>query len=186
MACCEQCTFDPCRCCGDFTLASSIDPMRTLVGSMAPCVDHLRDIYTCLGARMYVVVLVKTRWSGGRRGVGQEQVISEEPILPTPLVLDEGALRKTQFGVGSVEQGSIKVTEISMRYTEDQLCGRGLNGEPTPKDEQFYWEVRDSAPGADVRRYTVDVVPVLDPLNFGWSIGLRRQQGDRTRAGDPS
>lgn len=184
MGCCSTCSFEPCRCSASYTLATDLDPQRTLVGSMGPCVDHLRNLYTCMGARQYAVYLVKTRWSGGRRGVGQEQVISEEAVLPTPQVFDEGALNKTQFSVGSVEQGTVRVDQVSTRYTEDQLTGRGPAGEQTPKEEQFYWEIRDV--GSDARRYTVNTVPVLEPLKFQWSLTLRRAQENRTRAGDPS
>jgi len=185
--CCVTCnqprTAFGCGC--GFTRIESLS--NPLVASLTPCVDRLRDLYTCLGARVYEVVLVRTRWSGGERGVGVEEVISEEPILPTPQVGDLNGVAFQTFSFGSEEIGTLRVDQISPRYNEDQLMGRYEGGAPIPADENFYWEIRipisDHTSG-ERRRFFPSNVPNKAPLKFQWSINLMRAHDDRTRAGD--
>lgn len=187
--CCTSCGFAPCRCCGGrFTSLESFDIRRTLVRSLVPCVDQIRDLYTCLGARVYEVSLVRTRWSGGERGVGVEEVILDEPILPTPKIGDLSAMSYQTYSIGSEEVGTLTVSEISARYSEDTLMGRGDGGTEIPTDENFYWEVRiPTSPNisGERRRFVPTSVPNLEPLRFMWTINLARAHQDRSRSGDP-
>ncbi len=164
------------------------DISQTVIASLTPCVDKIRDLYTQLGARPYHVNLVHTQWSGGERGVGVEEVIDECPILPTPRVADLSAVNKQLLSVGLEEAGDIRVSEISPRFTEDQLMGISEDGTPVPGDQNFYWEIffpRADGPGVR-RRFTPKAVPNYNPTRFQWWIDLVKAYEDRTRQGDPA
>lgn len=142
-----------------------------------------------LGARNYSVLLVRTQWSGGTRGVGYESVIEERFLLPVPAVADISAgVQHELLAVGTEEVGSLQVTEISVRYTESDLLGLSPDGDPIPADQSFYWEVRDD--GASVadtprRRFVPVSAPYRDREGLQWIVRLRRVRGDRTRMGEP-
>jgi len=64
-----------------------MDLSRTLTRRLISTVDGLRDLLTRFGLRPYEVRMVRTKWTGGYRGAGQEIVVFDEAILPTPLIL---------------------------------------------------------------------------------------------------
>lgn len=166
----------------DFTLPAAGGP-ATCIERVAPCIDMVRDIQTKLGLRQYVVSLVRTRWTGGERGDGVEQVVSTEPLLPVPKVQELVALSATNTNVGEQEFGSLTVSEISIRYTEAQLTGA-----PVGVDENFYWEIEfvgGQQPAQRKRRFTVNAPPSQNPENFEWTIKLARALEDRTELGEP-
>ena len=157
-----------------------------VAGCLGPVVDRIRDLYACLGVRRYVVRLVKTRWTGGERGDGVEEVVSETVLVPIPRVSDVSNMSATNTAVGEVEMGQLTVSEISTRYTEDELMGRGPAGEPIADDENFYWEVEfvgRNDPMPMKRRFTTNSPPNLTPDKFQWSIKLTRAIEDRSRSG---
>ncbi len=91
------------------------------------------------------------------------------------------------MSIGSEEMGGIRISEISPRFTEDQLIGSANDGTPVPSDMNFYYEVffpRAKGPGAR-RRFTVNGAPNYNPTRFQWWIDLQRAYEDRTRQGDP-
>jgi len=153
-----------------------------MLRNLIPCIDKARDIHACLGTRSYVVSLVKTRWSGGQRGRGVEEVIEEVPILPTPAVSGIGELDLQNAAPGREEFGAVSVSEISARFTEDQLLGRAPDGSRVPADQNFYWEIRAVSTGVPVRRrFQVANPPELDMGSLQWKVTLVRAAEDRTR-----
>lgn len=189
MGCCGGmlCDHDPCDC-GDegFTELDSETVQRTLLSSLVGCVDCVRDLYTQFGARDYEVALVRTAWTGGARGRGVEEVIGEVKLLPTPLISALTELDNVLTSIGQQETGGVRVSQISARYTEELLTGKSPTGQPIPKDQNFYYEIRDAGGAGRRRRFTVDSPPDKDPLKFEWVINLTRAVKDRTRSGDPS
>jgi hypothetical protein len=160
--------------------------MRTLTRTLTPCVDAIRDLSTCLGARPYQVLMVRTRWSGGERGVGLEELVSETYVLPTPKIENLTAINTVLETIGSQEQGFLSITQISARYTEDELCGREAGGVAIGEDENFYWEVRllQSDGYGWRRRFIVNAAPYLDMLNNQWNVKLIRVVADRERTSE--
>lgn len=186
-SCCQSCGCESCRCSRNFT-----DPnkpgyalSRTLAGTLAPIADQLRDLYTCLGTRGYSVLLVRTRWSGGTRGEGIEEVIDEQTLLPVPRVKSVQSMERDAQPVGVLESGELRVDQISTRYTEDQLLGRLEGGDRTPRDQSFYWEVRVIGDSQVRRRFFPKSPPELDQMNVQWVVRLVRAQADRGRDGSP-
>ena len=179
-----------CRCEQRFKVITDDNFEKTLVQSLTPTVDALRDIAVRLGARQYQVSLVWTRWSGGDRGEGNEEVVKVVRLLPTPMVREVDTLQARVLSIGRHEEGDLHVTEISARYSEDFLLGRNpalFPGDTVPKDMTFFWEINfphEGSPGVR-RRFFPSSAPSKEPTRFQWTVYLARQAGDRTRRGDP-
>jgi len=162
----------------------------TLLGSFVGdgCLDELRQIASDFGARPYRVFLVRTLWKGGKRGRGPEQVISETEILPTPKVETMMSVQLQMLDVGVDEQGGMTVSEISPRYTENQLLGRNEDGTEIADNETFSWEIsmhRGDSDDQKRRRYNVKGVPSYEPTGLQWKVSLVRSGSDRQTGGNP-
>ena len=155
-----------------------------IVQALIPCVDAARNVASCLGARPYTVTLVWTRWSGGSRGDGTEEVVREVAITPTPKIALDNAIQKSPTNYGIDESGTVQLTEISGRYTEDLLSGRDdYDGSPAPYDQQFFWEIRYPTKGKPRRRFTLKTAPIFDAENVQWVVTLLKSGEDRARDG---
>lgn len=166
--------------CGCGAAEFSLPPENPFFEGLIGVVDQARDIHACLGLRAYTVKLVWTRWSGSYRGDGVEEVTRVETLLPVPKVTDLSALAARLMHIGEVEEGSVQVSEISARYTESFL-----RGGPLDENEQFYYEIQQTKPGAPRRRFTLSGVPALKTDSVEWSVTLLRAYDDRNEFGDP-
>lgn len=170
-----------------FTRITSDSVGNNLVASLQKTVDKIRDIHTQLGRRLYIVRQVKTRWSGGARGVGIETVIDEMEILPTPMVTDLSTLTQVLTPVGLNEAGSVQVTEVSRRYSEERLLGLDADGDEPAPDEHVYWEIeypREDGRPPLKRRFTLSSAPSIGS-GFQWRFTLSKTDEDRGRDGSP-
>ena len=171
-----------------FTVLTPDVLAKSLAHKFIPLADNLRDMNTSMGLRPYIVCIVKTRWTDGERGEGSEYVESITNILPTPLVSDLSSIAEILHPIGLDEAGSIQVSEISGRYTEEQLRGLKDDGSEQDPDVHVYWEVEyvraDGVPG-EHRRFTLSGAPYFDAGNIEWKVRLDRTHGERTRAGEP-
>lgn len=174
---------------GDDTPADSClfpagDPLGTLVEQMGSIVDDARQIETDIGTRPYRMWSVVYEWSGGEIGRGEPQVIFEQEFLPTPRITMQTVNENIQ-SAGYVERGTITVTEISPRYTEDQINWLFRQGAPLSPGQQAFIEISmDGRDGrSDRRRFTVSGVPVRDAENFEWRATLVKQELNRDRFG---
>ena len=160
-------------------------PQLSLVESMGPVADSMRQLLTDFGMRPYRVFSVVVNWSGGEEGRGVEQVIQETELLPTPLV-DLSRLRAPMTQGGRAEQGYYVMEEVSSQFTEDDI--RTLfHVQPLPKGKIGYIEVRmDRRDGeAKRRRFTVRGVPQRRADEFDWRVNLSSQDQARLRNGQP-
>lgn len=192
---------------------------RTLAESLIPLADQVRQLYTDFGLRSYRVFLVWVEWRPFTRVVGDQLDFDDEPevgagepilvreieILPTPRV-ELGGIGKDLDAVGVTERGAISVSEISERYTEDQLTGllaefRDPKYPDTLREGiDFWWEIREERPVQGIgtpqpmcqqsgpipsvrRRFAVGAPPVRQPDRFQWFISLSRADGERSRTG---
>lgn len=184
-ACGSKSAGAPCLCA--FTRVEDVVG-ATLVDALGPTIDCVRDLYTSLGLRAYEVSLVWTRWTGQERGVGNEYLVEVQTLLPTPKLSELSAITLELKEIGSNEQGSLTVTELSSRYSEDLLMGRAGPvplGERIPSDTQFFWEVfLPTQKGEGIRRrFTPASAPSRRPGNFDWEIKLVEQEVPRLRDG---
>ncbi len=173
-----------------YTTLNGLDLSRTLARRLISTVDGLRDLATRFGLRPYEVHMVRTKWTGGERGVGQEFVVFDEPILPTPLILGLDGVTRIVQPVGLDEIGACQVTEISGRYAEGFLTGNDSDGNPLDPDVQYYFEVVFPTPGtvsdgAPRRRFYASSVPTYNASGFQWRVTLQRSHSDRRNDGSP-
>lgn len=170
-----------------FTLVDGVAG-HTLIDSLVPTIDCARDLYTSLGLRTYQVSLVWTRWSGGERGVGQETVALVRTVLPTPKLAGLGGVQIELKELGSSEQGSIELSQISLSYSEDMLLGRAgvvPEGQPIPFDVSFFWELALPLGGGHSirRRFTPSSPPERRGGSLDWLVRLIEAEGARLRDG---
>jgi hypothetical protein len=153
-----------------------------LVGKLTPVVDSLRDMLTQFGLRSYTVRIIKTRWTGTRRGEGEEYVQTVHEILPTPKLLDLSGIVFTVQPIGADEFGNVIVSEISPRFTEAHLRGTTKDFKQPASDEQVYYEIEFPTPVGQPgvkRRFTLSKPPEYKPGRFGWSVQLEKAREDR-------
>lgn len=173
-----------------FSQLNGMDLSRTLGRRLINTVDRLRDIPVRFGLRPYEVHIVRTRWTGGERGVGMEVVISDEAVLPTPLITSLDGVQRIVNIVGLDEIGTVRLEQVSGRYAEGFLSGTDENGNPQDPDTQFYYEVQFPTPGtisdgAPRRRFFPSSAPTYDASRFQWSVTLTRSHVDRLSDGTP-
>jgi len=162
---------------------------NSMLGELMDCVDCIRQIPVDLGARPYRVFWIWTRWSGEERGEGVESVVREEEILPTPKVAELNGVQLQLLDIGLDEAGAVQISQISPRYTENQLLGRNQDGSGVAKNETFSWEVRlDKGDISDLkrrRRFMLKGVPSYKADSLMWSVNLVRAGADREHDGRP-
>lgn len=170
-----------------FTNLSGIDLSRTLARKLIPVADLLRDLRTKFGMRPYEVHIVRTRWTGGRRGEGEEYIVSDTVLLPTPRLLDLTSLAEIVNPIGIDEIGAVTLDEVSGRYPEDLLACRDSNGSSPDEDENAFYEVIFPIPdgsesgGAPRRRFFPSSAPHYYAGKFEWVIRLERARPDHPR-----
>lgn len=160
-----------------------LEQPESLIDSFGDLVDDLRQIAVDFGARPYRMWSVITRWTGGQKGRGEQEVIRETEIVPTPVVTLD--LRAEAKPGGMNEKGTLLVSEISPRYTEDDL--RALFClQPLPEGHEGFIELRmDARDGRSTRRrFVVQGAPERRADMFDWRVRLREQDVRRDRDGN--
>lgn len=169
-----------------YTDLGSVDLGKTLAQKLIPVADRIRNLYTKFGMRPYTVRVVRVRWSDENRGVGTPQVIKELDILPTPLVLDMSTMTEIVQPVGLDEVGMILVTEISGRFTDNDLRYLDPSGKPPDPSEEVFYEIEFKKPDGtgDKRKFWLRSAPHYFAGRFMWQIRLERAHQDRDSQGD--
>lgn len=168
---------------------------NTLASKLVPVIDRIRQLRTVFGVQQYRVFLVHVQWTGLRRGMGEGKEISRVEILPTPTVSDMAGVTEIARALGRTEEGGVSVSEISARYSEDDL--RGFTPDLVDAEQprtlrpnvEFFWEVveaRANRPNPIRRRFTLASAPSLSRDTTQWRAQLTRMDYDRSRAGNAS
>ena len=161
---------------------------RTLAVKLAATADKIRPLQDKFGLRPYTVRIVKVRWSGHKIGVGVSTVESVIDLSPTPATIGLGHEIDSNFPGGAVETGVVTVSEISAVYTYEELAGMTADGQATDPNLDVFYEIEKFKPdgtSSDKKRYNLDSVPIYVPGKLGWTVRLKRSQGDRLRDGAP-
>lgn len=171
-----------------FTDPTAMQLDRTLGQRLIPVADRVRDLHTKFGLRPYKVRVVRMQWASGERGRGLPVVAKELDILPTPLVQDLSTMMEIVQPVGLDEVGTIIVSEISGRFTDDDLRFAGSDGSSPGPDEEVFYEIEfprtpDGLPG-DKRRFFLRAAPMYFAARFQWQVRLEKAHEDRMRNGD--
>jgi hypothetical protein len=105
-----------------------------LVGDV---IDDLRaELYESMGTRQHKVSIVRRTWSGPERGEGA--VVSEEVAVISPPPLFQSSTQYRLTPAGRDEQGDARLTEVSLRYSEEDLLGGSI-----PGNVEFFYVVED-------------------------------------------
>jgi len=157
---------------------------ETLVQDFGPLANDLRDMIVEFGAREYAVRIVATKWTGGRRGAGQEIVTRAIDVLPTPKISGMSAMDEPVENIGRTEVGKITVSKINPDFTEDQLRGLGPGGVALDADETVRWEIEffDRSGSAQKRSFVLSGAPEYHFLS--WTVTLERTADERDRNGE--
>lgn len=159
-------------------------PEASLVNSLGALADDLRQLYTDFGLRPYRLFSVVTEWSGGDYGRGEECVVSEQELLPTPRVSLSG-LRGMMSDGGLRERGTLRVDQISPRYTEDDIQAL-FHVRPLPPRYTGWIEMREDARDGELvprRRFVVIGTPARMADKFEWQVDMTQQDPSRDRFG---
>lgn len=141
-------------------------------------------------------------------GVGTPVLLYEHEITPTPLKSSYAGVSKRQDPTGLTEAGTISVSQITMRYSEDFLMGLihpfrdAARPDALVPGVDFFWEIQEDRPAgsyipgfegcfdalqaqrAPRRRFHVSGTPDRAADTFSWSVTLTRADGERGRDGD--
>lgn len=156
-------------------------PPTTLIERLSPVADRLRAVRDRLGLTPWRTFVVGYRWTGGARGRGEPALFKEVELLPRPVLVSSTGLRITPTSGGNTAQGTVRLVEISPRYTEDDL---DLLFQPlAPEVEVFIEMALDGRDGATPERYAFRPAskPQRDAGKLQWSIELRAVVDGRTR-----
>lgn len=170
-----------------FADPTAMDLKKTLAQRFIPLADDLRNLLTKFGLRPYKVRILRIRWANGLRGTGAAVVDDALDILPTPLVQDLSTMTAIVQPVGLDEIGTIIVSEISGRFTDEQLRFLDRDGRQPGPDEEVFWEIEfprlDGRP-SDKRRFMLRSAPMYFSGRLQWQVRLERAHHDRARNGD--
>lgn len=181
---------------------------QTLAHRLTPIADRLRQLNTRFGLRAQRVFLVWTEWTGAERGEGEEKLLVELELLPTPRHTDFGAVGRRPYSAGIFSEGSVRIDQISAgAYTSDILMGLTIPLKTTtaPRADRgadvnspdgiekrsnkridFWWEIQEDGRGdspAARQRYRVYGSPNRDEGKLYFSVNLERADEARNRLG---
>lgn len=151
--------------------SASLDS-TVLVDSLVPTVDSLRDsLHAAFGVRHFRVFVVTRVWSGGMIGSGSFVETALE-LSPRPMVEPFTEYKYKLEPCGLNEAGYIKLSEISLTYTEAELVGTLTMG------TQLLWKISEGHGQATRTRYFIPKGPPYPDRvkNIGWQIALENAQ----------
>lgn len=162
----------------------SLEP--SLVDDLGEVADDLRQLYTDFGLRPYRIFAVVVTWDGGEVGVGDQSILKETELLPTPYI-DMSKIKYQTTTGGRSDSGQTTIYEISPRYTEFELK------EMFPRDlaanEQAFIEVHmDGRDGREPlrHRFTIVSMPARDADGFQFTMQVMIQFEERNPDGSLS
>lgn len=146
---------------------ADLDP-NILVDGLVPDIDDLRDeLHAEFGVRPFSVFVVRRIWQGDAIGDGAYDD-RETELIPRPRVMNLPAYQLMPGGLS--EQGEIKVTEVSLSYAYEELCGSDL----APNEQWLIRLDEANGQGQPSRYFTHAKPPFPDrEKDMGWVLYLR-------------
>lgn len=146
-----------------------------LVDSLVPdVIDGLREqLHPDFGVRAYRVYRVIRTWSGDVEGDGDPTDAAAE-LRPQPRVKIWDGIRWVAAVCGIRELGEVRLTEVSLTYTEEQLTGQ-----PLDKNQACFLAIAEAhGQGSETRLFGNTRPPFIDrEKDMGWVLSLRRVEG---------
>ncbi len=157
-------------------------PPANVVERLGPVADRLRAVRDRVGLTPWRTFVVAYKWSGGARGRGEPLLEKETELLPRPALVTAAGLRVAPSSGGIVASGTVRLVEISPRYTEDNL---DLLFQDVPEDVEIFVEMHlDARDGRTPERcaFRPASKPNRDAGKLQWTLELRAGS-ERTREG---
>lgn len=161
---------------------------KSLANRLAPMADRLRQLKTNFGIRAKRVYLVWTKYQNVR-GEGDEVEIKRVELLPTPKVSEVNAIAFMMSTGGVIPTGSLRLSEVSLNYTSDQLEGLYVpekHEDEIPKNYKFYYEIVEDGRGDPMptrQRFRLSAKPNRNETKLSWDITIERTSNDPDRYG---
>lgn len=150
-----------------------LDP-DVLVDSLVPeVIDGLReDLHPQFGVRAYRVYRILRAWSGKTAGEGT-RIDTAHELRPQPRVKMWDGLRFEQAVCGVRELGDVKLTEVSLTYTEAQITGQ-----PLAANREILYAIGEAhGQATSLRTWAFSQPPFIDrERDMGWVLWLRRAE----------
>lgn len=137
-------------------------------------IDGLReDLHPQFGVRPYRVWVVRRKWSGRRLGEGSS-IDQEIELRPQPRIAVWDGFRFRMEPCGLDEMGEIRLTEVSLTMTHDELTGGEMG-----MAEQILYKVGEAhGQGQPDRYFTIAAPPFVDrEKDMGWILRLKHVAG---------
>lgn len=133
-------------------------------------IDGLRaDLHPQFGVRPYRVYTVKRAWQGEEIGDGAYSDVVTE-IEPQPRVWQWDGYKFVLAVHGLDERGEVKITEVSLSYTHDELTGGTL----APNEQWLICIGEAHGQGQPSRYYTLSRPPFVDrEKDMGWVLWMK-------------
>lgn len=151
--------------------SATLDP-AVLVDSLVPdVIDGLRDtLQPAFGIRAYRVYRVIRTWAGRVAGDPPFADVAAE-LRPWPRVKVWDGLQFTQAICGVRELGDVKLTEVSLTYTDADLTGQSLT-----RNQEMFLAIGDAnGQASPLRVWCHTQPPFIDrERDMGWVLHLRR------------
>lgn len=157
---------------GEAVLSSTV-----LVDSLVEdVIDGLREsLHPDFGVRAYRAYRVIRTWAGQRPGEGAATDDVAE-LRPQPRVQVWSGLRWELAACGVIEMGEVKLSEVSLTYTEAQLTGGGA----LRANQALYIGLAEAHGQAQRRALFVHARPpfVDREKDMGWALWLQKAQAE--------
>lgn len=166
---------------------SVLDP-NVLIDDLVGVIDELRgDLHPQFGVRPFRAYTVFRQWTGSMVGDGDfSDAILE--ISPQPRVLQWNGYKWVLLAGGTHEDGSIRLTEVSLAYAYAELAPSGVSfdSETFLRNRQFFYVLTDAYGQASEPRYLrVSKPPFPDrEKDMGWVIDLMDMNIERGKEPD--
>ncbi len=155
-----------------------LDPDVLVDGLVPGVIDGLRGIlHPEFGVRSYRVFTVKRTWSGKLAGEGNltTEEIEIEPQPKVQVWRNDKELKLELAQCGLDELGEIKLTEVSLTYTWEELTGRPPDGDGPGANVEFFIKVTEAHGQLNKERFFQNTKPpFVDRIkDMGWVMWLR-------------
>lgn len=148
--------------------SARLNPDVLVDGLVEDVIDGLRgELHPEFGVRPYRLFTVRRVWDGDEVGQGNHTDIESE-ILPQPRVRNLGADEQGASGISV--RGEVKVTEVSLTYTHDELMGDSLG-----ETEEWLFRLSEAHGQGNPDRYFVRSRPpfVDREQDMAWVLYLK-------------
>jgi len=155
--------------------SATLNPNTLIDDLITDVIDGLReDLHPAFGVRPFRVYTVRRTWSGGIIGSG-DPIDIETEITPQPNVEPFYDMYRTQEECGYDVAGYVKMTEVSLTYTQSDLLAM-----EAPEGTQHLIKIMEAHGQGQAPKYCVHAKPPYPDRvkDMGWMMFLTVEQDE--------